>query len=79
MPSPTNRQIIIAPLSADTEESIRQGCIAQGCTCGERLVISIRQLADDERPPGTEDYGKATKVDVEHSLECPLLLATGRN
>jgi len=80
MAGPTNRQIAIAHVDADTEQTIRDACTAQGCTCGDRLAITIRPLDDDERPVGAEGAGKASEALIEHSSECPMLARQqGRN
>lgn len=74
MSGPTNAQVAVAHVDRSPEAVIRQTCREQGCTCGDDLQIRTRPLRSEERPEGTEDYGRATGAEVSHRLDCPLLM-----
>lgn len=78
---PTNDQVLVAPLSVDGEEAVRGACRAQGCICGDALVVEVRELKGDEIPPEARSSAKVSAVDVRHpNHSCPLLASmTGVN
>ena len=79
MAGPTNAQIVTAPLEGKTADYVRAACELQGCTCGDALRMTVKSIADDDRPESAKGYAKASEVDITHRMDCPLLLATGRN
>ena len=84
MTGPTNRDLAIAHVDADTEAVVRANCADQGCTCGPDLVVNVTVLSAEEgrrrEAAGAPAGAKHTAVDVRHLPSCPLLARKqGRN
>lgn len=77
MSGPTNIQVGVAHIDQDTAEAVREMCKQQGCTCGDRLKVTVTTLtpeaAADLEAAGAPSGAKHSAVDVAHAMECPLL------
>lgn len=83
-PGPTNKGVMIAPLAADTEATVRAMCRDEGCICGDALKVEVTTLTPEQarkrEAEGLPSGAQHCDVDIGHLLSCPLVARIqGRN
>lgn len=63
------RHRIEGPLGLDPLDLIREDAERLGCTCGDRLQITVKEV---EPEPGV---ARTRAADVRHDMRCPVIAA----